>query len=65
MERQENKYKYSQLETFKEVLELSHLRRKTLIVNILLVVLALLLVYFLFTKYLKFFVSIHYQSYQN
>jgi len=48
MERQENKYKYSQLETFKEVLELSHLRRKTLIVNILLVVLALLLVYFLF-----------------
>lgn len=48
MERQENKYKYSQLETYKEVLELSHLKRKTLIVNILIVALSMLLLYFLF-----------------
>ena len=48
MERQENKYKYAQLETYKEVLELSHLRRKTLIVNVLLVIFAGLLVYFHF-----------------
>lgn len=46
MERQENKYKYPQLEIFKEELELSHLRRKTLIVNIILVLFAGLLVYF-------------------
>jgi len=50
MERQENKYKYAQLETYKEVLELSHLKRKTLIVNILMVVLSMFLVYFLLTQ---------------
>lgn len=50
MERQDNRFKYAQLETFKEVLELSHLRRKTLIVNILLAVFAMFLLYFLFTQ---------------
>lgn len=50
MDYQENRYKYAQLETYKEVLELSHLKRKSLIVNILLVLLACLLVYFLFVQ---------------
>ena len=50
MEKQENKYKYSQLEIYKESLELAHMKRKTVIVNILLVVLAGLLVYFLIAE---------------
>ena len=47
MERQDNKYKYSQLEIYKETLESIHIRTKTIIVNVLLFLFGLLLVFFL------------------
>ena len=47
MERQDNKYKYSQLEIYKESLESIHIKTKTIIVNILLVLFAVLLLFFL------------------
>jgi hypothetical protein len=50
MDRQENIYKYSQLEVYKETLEVAHLYRKTIIVNILLVLFSGLLFYFLLGK---------------
>ncbi len=48
MEKQTNKFKYAQLERFKESIELEHLKRKTIIVNILMIAFALCLTYFLF-----------------
>ena len=50
MERQNHKYRYSQLETYKETLESTHIRTKTIIINILLFLFSLLLVYFLFQE---------------
>lgn len=47
MEQQDNKYKYSQLETYKETIESVHLRSKTIIVNVLLFVFSLLLIFFI------------------
>jgi len=47
MERQDNKYKYSQLEVYKESLESIHIKTKTIIVNVLLFLFALLLIFFL------------------
>jgi len=47
MERQDNKYKYSQLEVYKETLESIHIKTKTIIVNILLFLFALVLIFFL------------------
>lgn len=46
MEKQTNKYKYAQLERFKEFLELGHIKRKTLIVNIIISILIVILVSF-------------------
>ncbi len=46
MERQENKYKYGQLEQFKEALELGHIKRKMLVVNIIIILLSGILLYF-------------------
>lgn len=46
MERQENKYKYGQLEQFKEYLELGHIKRKMVVVNIILVFVVIALLYF-------------------
>lgn len=50
MIRQPGKYKYSQLETYKEALELLHLKRKTIIVNIIMILMAILVGYFLITS---------------
>jgi len=47
MIRQPGKYKYSQLETFKESLELLHLKRKTIIVNIIILLTAFMVGYFM------------------
>lgn len=46
MERQENKYKYGQLEQYKEVLEIGHIKRKMLVVNIIIILLSGVLLYF-------------------
>ena len=48
MLRQENKYKYGQLEHFKEVLELGHIKRKMLVVNIIIILFSGVLLYFAF-----------------
>ena len=48
MEKQTNKYKYTQLEQYKEYLELGHIKRKALIVNILIAILIIVLVSFAF-----------------
>ena len=50
MERQENKYKYGQIEKYKESLELSHIKRKMMVVNIILVFVVGALVYFGLSK---------------
>ncbi|MFK5883977.1 MAG: hypothetical protein QM489_06490 [Candidatus Izemoplasma sp.] len=47
MQRDSRKYQYSQLEIYKELLELAHLKRKTIIVNLILVVLSGFVLYFL------------------
>lgn len=47
MIRQPGKYKYEQLETYKESLELKHLKRKTIIVNILLFIFAICTVFYM------------------
>lgn len=49
MIRQPSKYKYSQLETYKESLELLHLKRKTIIVNMIIILMAIIVGYFLIT----------------
>ncbi len=46
MEKQTNKYKYPQLERYKEFLELGHIKRKTLTVNIIISVLIVILLLF-------------------
>lgn len=50
MERQENKYKYGQLEQYKEYLELGHIKRKMVIVNVILIFVVGALVYFGLSK---------------
>lgn len=50
MERQENKYKYGQLEQYKEYLELGHIKRKMVIVNIILVFVVGALLFFGLSK---------------
>ena len=47
MIRQPGKYKYAQLEIYKEDLELKHLKRKTIIVNTIILLSALLVLFFL------------------
>lgn len=53
MDRQENKHKYSQLEIYKEALELENLKRKTMIVNILLFIFAGLMLYFILGQHVE------------
>ncbi len=48
MRRNTQKYQYEQLETYKEMLELRHIKVKTLLVNIINIVLACIVAYFLF-----------------
>ena len=47
MKQNTNKYQYSQLEKYKESLELAHLKNKTLIVNAVVFILAGIILYFL------------------
>jgi multisubunit Na+/H+ antiporter MnhG subunit len=47
MKQNTNKYQYSQLERYKESLELAHLKTKTLIVNAIVFVFAVVVLYFL------------------
>ena len=46
MQQNTNKYQYEQLDTYKEILELRHLKVKTLIVNILNIVFAVIVGFF-------------------
>ncbi len=48
MRQDTSKYQYSQLETYKELLELKHIKTKTLIVNVLNIVFGLLVILFLY-----------------
>lgn len=48
MRQDTSKYQYNQLETYKELLELKHIKNKTLIVNILNAVFCGIIVYFLY-----------------
>lgn len=54
MERQEIKHKYEQVEQYKEQLELNHIKRKALIVNVLVVILIGILLYFPISKLMDF-----------
>lgn len=49
MTRQPEKYQYSQVKTYKESLELKHLKRKTIIVNSIVFLTAMIVLYFLIT----------------
>ncbi|AIO18194.1 hypothetical protein KQ51_00306 [Candidatus Izimaplasma bacterium HR1] len=48
MRQDTSKYQYNQLETYKELLELKHIKTKTLIVNIINVIFGIIVVYFLY-----------------
>ena len=48
MRQDTSKYQYKQLEIYKELLELKHVKTKTLLVNIINVVFAAIIIYFLF-----------------
>ena len=47
MKQNTNKYQYEQLERYKESLELAHLKTKTIIVNAIVFVFAVVVLYFL------------------
>ena len=47
MKRNTTKYQYPQLDTYKELLELAHLKRKTIIINMIIVALSMIVLYFL------------------
>ena len=54
MRQNTNKYTYKQLETYKEILELHHIKIKTLIVNIINIVFAFVVAYFLYMLQVEF-----------